>query len=64
MKVCIKISGPMIWNLVNSKKCVVKLGVENITIVLLIGLKNENKYRLSNESKNIYFEVICESAAF
>ena len=40
-KVCIMISEPMIWNMMNSKKYVIKHRVKDLTIFVLIWLKIE-----------------------
>ena len=56
----------MIRNMMNSKKCVVKLGVNDSTIYISIKLKirNEGKYRNFNESKTTTTECIPESDPF
>ena len=55
----------MIRNMMNSRKCVIKLGVKN-SIIFIDMSKNKNggKYRIFNESKTVYIECICESEAF
>ena len=45
-RVCIMISELMIWNMMNSKKCVIKLGVKEWTICVLIGLKIKMKVKI------------------
>ena len=57
--------------MMNSKKCSTKLGVKNlitllnIQIFILIRLpKNDGKYRIFNESKNIYIAFIPETEPF
>ena len=49
----------------NSKKCVIKHGVKDLTIYVLICLKKpEGKYRIFNESKNTYIECVCKTEPF
>ena len=65
-KVCIMISDLMISNMMNSKKCVKKHGVKDLTIFVLIWLKegDNGKYRIFNESKTTYIDCIPETEPF
>ena len=49
--------------MMNSKKCVVKLGMKDLCIDMTKN-KNDGKYRIFNESKNTYIECIPGSEAF
>ena len=50
--------------MMESKKCVLKLGVKNLTTSVLKWLEKKGKYRFFNESKSTYIECIRESEAF
>ena len=48
-----------------SNKCVVRLGVKDSTIYVLIRLKKiDGKYRIFHENKSTYFECLPETEAF
>ena len=51
LKACIKISEDMIWNMMNSKKCVVKLGVKSLPNYVLIKLKMKMKVNIVFSTK-------------
>ena len=52
--------------MMNSKKCVVELGVKNSNIFCNEMTKNKKggKYRNFNENKYFYIECICETEPF
>ena len=65
-KVCVMILELIIWSMMISMECVIKLGVKDITISVLIWLKNEKegKYRIFIENKTKFNECNPKSDAF